>query len=228
MQIDWWLQPRAVFGHTFSGIIWHMPQEWSQSNCMTLSWWPCHKIVSVHLHLHLRDVTSYLVMPRHAISCHVLSHPVTSCIVTSCHVMSHHVTSCHVIPRHVMPGHVMSRLATSCHVMSRYITLCHVMSRPAMSRRVTLCRVMSCHVMPRHVMSRPVMSWHVGCPEGCRFHTASAVYFNLVYWCYGYGILEKILNYVLCAYNIITTWADQLEINLSSRQNWKIDELLNK
>ena len=27
MQIDWWLQPRAVFGHTFSGIIWHMPQK---------------------------------------------------------------------------------------------------------------------------------------------------------------------------------------------------------
>ena len=47
MQIDWWLQPRAVFGHTFSGIIWHMPQKESQFNCMTLSWWPCHKIVSV-------------------------------------------------------------------------------------------------------------------------------------------------------------------------------------
>ena len=47
MQIDWWLQPRAVFGHTFNGIIWHMPQKWSQFNCMTLSWWPCHKIVSV-------------------------------------------------------------------------------------------------------------------------------------------------------------------------------------
>ena len=27
MQIDWWLQPRAVFNHTFSGIIWHMPQK---------------------------------------------------------------------------------------------------------------------------------------------------------------------------------------------------------
>ena len=27
MQIDWWLQLRAVFGHTFSGIIWHMPQK---------------------------------------------------------------------------------------------------------------------------------------------------------------------------------------------------------
>ena len=39
MQIDWWLQSRAVFGHTFSGIILHMPQKWSQFNCMTLSWW---------------------------------------------------------------------------------------------------------------------------------------------------------------------------------------------
>ena len=27
MQIDWWLQPRAVFGHTFSGIIWHYATE---------------------------------------------------------------------------------------------------------------------------------------------------------------------------------------------------------
>ena len=27
VQIDWWLQPSAVFGHTFSGIIWHMPQK---------------------------------------------------------------------------------------------------------------------------------------------------------------------------------------------------------
>ena len=27
MQVDWWLQPCAVFGHSFSGIIWHMPQK---------------------------------------------------------------------------------------------------------------------------------------------------------------------------------------------------------
>ena len=27
MQIDWWLQPRAVFRQTFSGIIWHMGQK---------------------------------------------------------------------------------------------------------------------------------------------------------------------------------------------------------
>ena len=37
LQTDWWLQPRAVFGHTFSGIIWHMPLKLSQFNCMTPS-----------------------------------------------------------------------------------------------------------------------------------------------------------------------------------------------
>ena len=37
MQIDWWLQLCTVFGHSFSGISWHMPQKWSQFNCMTLS-----------------------------------------------------------------------------------------------------------------------------------------------------------------------------------------------
>ena len=50
MQIDWWLRPIVVFGHTFSGIIWRMPQKWSQFNCMTLSWWPRHEILSVTLH----------------------------------------------------------------------------------------------------------------------------------------------------------------------------------
>ena len=27
MQIDWWLQRRAVFGHSFNGISWRMPQK---------------------------------------------------------------------------------------------------------------------------------------------------------------------------------------------------------
>ena len=27
MQVDWWLQPCAVLGHSFSGISWHMPQK---------------------------------------------------------------------------------------------------------------------------------------------------------------------------------------------------------
>ena len=65
---------------------------------------------------------------------------------------------------HVTSSHVMSRHARSCHVMSRHVTSCHVLPR-----YVTLCQVMSRHVT----------SCHVGCPKGCRYHTASAVY-NLV------------------------------------------------
>ena len=94
--------------------------------------------------------------------------------------MSRHATSFHVMPRHATQCHVMP-----CHVMSRHVTSCHVQTRP-----VTSCHVISCHVMPRHVTSRHVTSCHVmscfvtschvGCPEGCRYHTASAVY-NLVF-----------------------------------------------
>ena len=54
MQIDWWWQPRAVFGHRFHFISWHMPQKWSQFNCMTLSWWSRYDIVPVTLHYHTR------------------------------------------------------------------------------------------------------------------------------------------------------------------------------
>ena len=46
MQIDWWLQPRAVFGHTVSGIFYSICHR-NKVNCMTLSWWPRHEIVSV-------------------------------------------------------------------------------------------------------------------------------------------------------------------------------------
>ena len=60
MQVDWWLQPRAMFGHTFSDIIWHMPQKQNQFNCMTLSWWPHHEIVSVTLQ-HISIFLNYSV-----------------------------------------------------------------------------------------------------------------------------------------------------------------------
>ena len=90
------------------------------------------------------------------LSCHVMSRHVTSRHGTFCQVMSRHVTSFHVKPRHVTSFHVISRHAKPCHVMS-----CHIMSR---------------HDKSCHVLSRPVTSCHVGCPEGCRFHTASAVY----------------------------------------------------
>ena len=155
----------------------------------------CH-VMSRHVtscHVMSRHVTSRHVMSRHAISRHVTSCHVTWCHVlprhaTSCHVMSRPVTSCRILSRHVPSRHATSwsRHTTSCDAISRHVTSCNVMSRHvtlyhAMSRHVTSCHVTSCHVV-----SRPVMSCHVGCPEGCRFHTASAVYFNLVYFFYLY------------------------------------------
>ena len=117
--------------------------------------------------------------------------------VTSCHVKSHHVTSCHVMSRHVMSFHVISRHVTSCHVTSHHVMSCHVMPRYIMSRHVTSRHVTSRHVTSYHVESRGTvtrptlhcqltfstrnlfklsMTVFVGCPEGCRYHTASAVY----------------------------------------------------
>ena len=137
-------------------------------------------------------------MSHYVTSCHVMSRH-----VTSCHVMSRHVTSCHVMSRHVTSCHV-----TSCHIMSRHVTSCHVMylmSRHVISRNVTSCHVTSCHVMS-HLAPSPSRDGHatnaslstdffhvrnqfklcmtmfVGCPEGCRYNTASAVY-DLVWYC---------------------------------------------
>ena len=111
-------------------------------------------------------------MSRHAMSC------------TSCHVMPRHVTSCHVMSRHVMSCHIMSRLAPSCNVMPR-----HVMSRHVISRHVTSCYVISRRKSQDghttnaslstdffHMQFKLSMTVIVGCPEGCRYHTASAVY----------------------------------------------------
>ena len=157
-------------------------------------------------HVMSRHVTSCHVMSRHVTSCHVMSRHVTSCHVmsrhvTSCHVMSRHVTSCHVMSRHaphVTSWHVMSR-----HVISRYVTSCHVTSCHVMSHLAPSCHVMSYHVTSYHVESRGTvtrptlhcqltsstrnqfkfsMTGFVGCPEGCRYNTASAVY-DLVYLC---------------------------------------------
>ena len=151
-------------------------------------------------------VTSCHVMPRHATSCrhvtscHVMPRHATSRHVTSCHVMSRHVTLCRVMPRHVTSRHatschVMPRHAMSCHVMPRHVTSCHVLSR-----HVASCHVMSFHVESRETVTRPTLycqltfstrdlfklgiTVFVGCPEGCRYHTASAVY-NLVSSCCG-------------------------------------------
>ena len=78
------------------------------------------------------------------------------------------------------------------HATSRSVTSCHVMSRHVMLRRGT-----SCHVESLGTVTRPTlhcqltfstrnsfelsMTVFVGCPEGCRFHTALAVY-DLVFF----------------------------------------------
>ena len=145
-------------------------------------------------------VTSRPVMSRYVALCHVMSCHVMSRHVTSCHVMTRHVTSCHVMPRDV--PHVTSRHAMSRHVISRNVTSCHVTSCHVMSHLASSCHVMSYHVTSYHVESRGTvtrptlhcqptsstcnqfklsMTVFVGCPEGCRYNTASAVYDLVIY-----------------------------------------------
>ena len=153
-------------------------------------------------HVISRHFTSFHVISRHVTSCHVMSRHVTSCHVMSCNVTSCHVMyllSRHVTSFHVMSRHLMSRHGTSCHVISRNVTSCHILPR-----HVTSCHVMSYHVTSYHVESggtvtRPTlhcqltsstrnqfklsMTVFVGCPECCRYNTASAVY-DLVFFCF--------------------------------------------
>ena len=145
----------------------------------------------------------FTFMPRHATSCHVTSCHVKSRHVTSCRVMSRHVTLPHVPSRHVMSSYVVSHHVTSCHVTSHRVTSCHLVSRHVTSCHLASPRVTSYHVMSRHgtswhslenrhTVTRPTLQCQlnhstrtqfqleitvfVGCPVGCRFHTASAVY----------------------------------------------------
>ena len=122
-----------------------------------------------------RHVTSrHVIMPRDVP--HVTSWHVTSYHITSCHVMSRHVMSRHVImPRdvpHVTSCHVMSHLSPSCHVMSYHVTSYHVESRGTVTRPTLHCQLTS-YTRNQFKLSMTVF---VGCPEGCRYNTASAVY----------------------------------------------------
>ena len=141
-------------------------------------------------HVALRRIASCRVMSRHVTSCHVTSRhvimPRDVPHVTSWHVTSRHITSCHVMSRHViMPRdvphvtscHVMSRLAPSCHVMSYHVTSYHVESRGTVTRPTLHCQLTS-STCNQFKLSMTVF---VGCPEGCRYHTASAVY-DLVFF----------------------------------------------
>ena len=119
-------------------------------------------------------MSRHVIMPRdvpHVTSWHVTSWHVTSCHITSCHVMS----SCHVMylmSRHVTSCHVMSHLAPSCHVMSYHVTSYHVESRGTVTRPTLYCQLTS----STRNQFKLSMTVFVGCPEGCRYNTASAVY----------------------------------------------------
>ena len=102
------------------------------------------------------------------------------------HVMSYHVISRHVMSRHViMPRdvphvtscHVMSHLSPSCHVMSYHVTSYHVESRGTVTRPTLYCQLTS----STRNQFKLSMTVFVGCPEGCRYNTASAVY-DLVFY----------------------------------------------
>ena len=46
-----------------------LPRKWSQFNCMTLSWWPRHEMVSVTLHLHTYiSSLQYMLLVDHLIT----------------------------------------------------------------------------------------------------------------------------------------------------------------
>ena len=134
-----------------------------------------------------RNFTLCHVMPRHVTSCHVMSRH-----VTSCHVMSHHVT--------FLSRHVTSRLATSCHVMPRHVmirhgTSCHVESRGTVTRPTLHCQL----TFSTRNWFEVSMTVFVGCPEGCRYHTASAVYDLVYYFFYSTFVLR---NYPTDSYKI--------------------------
>ena len=118
-----------------------------------------------------RHVTSFHVMSRHVTSCHVI--PLDVPHVTSWHVMSRHVISRNVTSCHVTSCHVMSHLAPSCHVMSYHVTSYHVESRGTVTRPTLHCQLTS---STRNQFKLLSMTVFVGCPEGCRYNTASAVY----------------------------------------------------
>ena len=159
-------------------------------------WVTSRHVTSCHVihvsHVMLRHVTSCHVISPYLMSCHVMSRNVTSCNVTSCHVMSRHATSRSVMSCHVMSRHVTSRHATSCHVESL-----GTITRPTLHCQLTFSTCNSFELS---------MTVFVGCPEGCRFHTASAVYdlvsseFHLKYLCcilLNLNIhVSQILNYI--------------------------------
>ena len=134
-------------------------------------------------------VTSWHVMSRHFTSCHVMSRDVPH--VTSWHVMSRHVISRNVTSCRVTSCHVMSHLAPSCHVMSYHFTSYHIESRGTVTRPTLHCQLTS----STRNQFKLSMTVFVGCPEGCRYNTASAVYDLVLLLLYGLSNGENISDF---------------------------------
>ena len=117
-------------------------------------------------------------MSRHFTSCHVMSRHVTSCHVM--YLMSRHATPCHVMSHHVMSRHVTSCPVTSHHAMSHHVTSYHFESRGTVTQPTLHCQLTS----STRNQFKSSMTVFVGCPEGCRYHTASAVYDLVLYLYY--------------------------------------------
>ena len=126
-------------------------------------------------------------MSRHVTTCNVTSRLATSCHVMPRHVVSRHVTSCHVMSRHVR--HVMLRHGTSCHVESL-----GTITRPTLHCQLTFSTCNSFELS---------MTVFVGCPEGCRFHTASAVYDLVFYYFYFFEFFILLFFQFFCFLNIL-------------------------
>ena len=85
-----------------------------------------------------------------------------------------------------MPYHVMSRHVTSCPVMSRHVMSHHVTSYHFESRRTVTQPTLHCQLTSStRNQFKLSMTVFVGCPEGCRYHTASAVY-DLVFFLFSF------------------------------------------
>ena len=121
-------------------------------------------------------------MSRHATSCHVM------------YLMSRHATPCHVMPYHVMSRHVTSCPVMSRHAMSHHVTSYHFESRGTVTQPTLHCQLTS----STRNQFKLSMTVFVGCPEGCRYHTASAVY-DLVF-CYVPHIQFRPSQAISCHY----------------------------
>ena len=75
------------------------------------------------------------------------------------------------------------------HVTSRHVTSCHILPRP---RRGTVTRpTLHCQLTSStRNQFKLSMTMFVGCPEGCRYNTASAVYDLVIY--------VMLLYYIAC------------------------------